>query len=60
MFACWQTYGYFNIVSNIVNKKMVKKQLFLAVLFPIEIGTLSRIISLKLVELLALTGIVVF
>jgi len=30
MFACWPlrdrlTYGYFNIVSNIVNKKMAKK-----------------------------------
>jgi len=30
MFACWQTYGYFNILSNIVNKKMTKKALFLA------------------------------
>ncbi len=29
MFACWLTYGYFNIVYNIVNKKMDKKQLFL-------------------------------
>jgi len=31
MFACWQTYEYFNIVSNIVNKKMTKKALFLAI-----------------------------
>ena len=30
MFACWLTYDYFNIVSNIVNKKMTKKALFLA------------------------------
>jgi hypothetical protein len=28
MFACWQTYRYFNIVSNIVNKKLKKKKLF--------------------------------
>jgi len=28
MFACWQTYRYFNIVSNIVNKKMTKKGFF--------------------------------
>jgi hypothetical protein len=26
--ACWLTYKYFNIVSNIVNKKTAKKQLF--------------------------------
>jgi len=30
MLACWQTYGYFNVVSNNVNKKMTKKALFLA------------------------------
>ena len=35
MLACWplrgrQTCGYFNIVSNIVNKKMTKNALFLA------------------------------
>ena len=29
MFACWQTYVYFNIASNNVNKKMNKKALFL-------------------------------
>jgi len=28
MLACWQTCGYFNIVSNIVNKKMEKKNFF--------------------------------
>jgi len=55
MFACWPlrdrlTYGYFNIVSNIVNKKMAKKQLFLAAFFHSEIGTLSPIISLKRAE----------
>ena len=33
MFACWLTYRYFNIVSNIVNKKMAKKELFLAFRF---------------------------
>jgi len=33
MLACGLTYGYFNIVPNIVNKKMAKKQLFLAALF---------------------------
>ena len=33
MFAVWQIYGYFNIVSNIVNKKTAKKQLFLAFRF---------------------------
>ncbi len=34
---------------------MAKKQLFLAALFPIEIRTLSRIISLKCAELFLLT-----
>ena len=29
MLACWLTYWYFNIVSNIVNKKTNKKALFL-------------------------------
>ena len=33
MLAFWQTYRYFNIDSNIVNKKMAKKQLFLAFRF---------------------------
>ncbi len=28
MLACWHTYMYFNIVSNIVNKKMAKNQFF--------------------------------
>ena len=56
MLACWQTYRYFNIDSNIVNKKMPKKKLFLVTFFPIEIGTLSPIISLKHAEFLALMG----
>jgi hypothetical protein len=30
MLACWLTYGYFSVFSNIVNKKMNKKALFLA------------------------------
>jgi hypothetical protein len=30
MLAFWQTYGYFNVFSNNVNKKMNKKALFLA------------------------------
>ena len=30
MLAYWQTYGYFNVFSNIVNKKTNKKALFLA------------------------------
>ena len=30
MFACWQTYVYFNVLSNSVNKKTNKKALFLA------------------------------
>jgi len=55
MFACWQTYGYFNIVSNIVNKKTVKKHFFLAALFHSEIRTLSPIISLKRAEFFWLT-----
>ncbi len=33
MLACWLTYWYFNIVSNIVNKKMSKKQFFLLPFF---------------------------
>jgi len=38
MFAFRQTYGYFNIISNIVNKKTAKKQLFfLAAFFHSEI-----------------------
>jgi len=57
MFAYWQTYGYFNIVSNIVNKKMTKHALFLDAFFPIEIGTLYNIIFLKHAEFLALKGI---
>jgi len=32
MLACWQTYVYFNILSNIVNKKMTKEELFFAAL----------------------------
>jgi len=28
MFACWQTYGYFNIVSNKSQQKMTKILLF--------------------------------
>ena len=30
--ACWLTYWYFNILSNIVNKKTAKNALFLAAL----------------------------
>jgi len=30
MLAFWQTYGYFNVFSNNVNKKTNKKALFLA------------------------------
>ena len=29
MFAYWQIYVYFNVLSNNVNKKMAKKELFL-------------------------------
>jgi len=36
MLAYWQTYVYFNVFSNIVNKKMTKKALFLAHLLPSE------------------------
>jgi hypothetical protein len=62
MLACWPlrdrlTCGYFNIVSNIVNKKMDKKQLFLAALFHSEIRTLAPIISLRRAEFLDLAGI---
>ncbi len=60
MFACWLTYVYFNVFTNNVNKKMNKKQLFLAALFPIEIRTLSHIISLKFADYLMLTGIAAF
>jgi len=28
MLAFWQTFGHFNIITNIVNKKMNKKALF--------------------------------
>jgi len=35
VFAIWLTYVYFNIVSNIVNKKMDKNELFLpAIVWP--------------------------
>jgi len=57
MFACWLTCGYFNVLSNYVNKKMNKKAIFLVILFPIEIRTLSSTISLKRAEFLVLTGI---
>jgi hypothetical protein len=30
MFACWQTYWYFNVISNISQQKNDKKALFLA------------------------------
>jgi len=59
MLACWQTYGYFNIYSNIVNKKNPKITKILATFFSIEIGTISPIIPLKCAEFLALMGIVV-
>jgi len=38
---------------------MTKKELFLAALFPIEIRTISPIISLKCADFLVLTGIAV-
>jgi len=55
MLACWLTCLYFNILSNNVNKKTAKKQIFLAALFYIEIRTISPIISLKRTEFLLLT-----
>jgi len=36
MFAYQLTYGYFNILSNIVNKKMTKNALFLVPLSAVE------------------------
>ncbi len=36
MFAFWLTCGYFNVFSNIVNKKMTKKSTFFAHLLPSE------------------------
>jgi len=60
MFAFWQTYGYFNTFSNNNQLKTAKNALFLVILFPIEIRTISRVISLKRAELLALAGIVGF
>jgi len=56
MFACRQTYEYFNIISNKSQKKTARKAPFLVILFPIEIRTLSPIISLKYAEFLALMG----
>jgi hypothetical protein len=41
-------------------QKNGKKALFLVILFPIEIGTISPIISLKCADFLALMGIVGF
>jgi len=37
MFACWLTYGYFNVFTNNVNKKMNKKALFLATYEELEV-----------------------
>jgi hypothetical protein len=48
---------YFNIFSNKSQKEMTIKAPFGVAFFPIEIGTLSPIISLKHAELLALAGI---
>jgi len=50
--------GILTLFQTKVNKKMAKKGLFLVVLFPIEIRTLSRIIALKSADFLVLTGIV--
>jgi len=38
MLACWQTCGYFSILTNNVNKKMNKKALFLAFRFFVVFG----------------------
>jgi len=40
MFAYWLTYWYFNIISNLVNKKTAKKALFLVILSDVE-GTIN-------------------
>ena len=31
MLACWLTFAYYNIIPNIINKKMTKKQIFWAI-----------------------------
>jgi len=36
MLVCWQTCRHFNILSNIVNKKMTKKALFFSHLLTSE------------------------
>ena len=52
--------GILTYFQTKVNKKTAKKSAFLAALFPIEIRTLSRIISLKFADFLVLTGIAAF
>jgi len=53
MFACWQTYAYYTILSNISQKKTAKKALFIGRPFSIEIRTLSCTITLKHADFLA-------
>jgi len=36
MLACWQTFVYFNVFTNNVNKKTNKKALFLAIMSAAE------------------------
>ena len=45
MFACWLTCGYFNIFSNIVNKKTSEKALFLVIIAtPHELGSRRKLV----------------
>ena len=61
MFACWPlrdrlTFAYYTMLSNkSQEKKRPKSTFFLAALFPIEIRTLSPIISLKRAKIFWLT-----
>ena len=58
MFACWQTYGYFNVITNNVNKKMAKKALFFGQPETVEGNAIERIEQMILRENLALlTGV---
>ena len=49
--------GYFNIIPNKSQEKRAKRHFFGATLYPIEIRTLSRIISLKCADFLVLTPV---
>jgi len=54
MLACWLTYGYFNVDTNNVNKKMAKKGFFLTACHepvrPIRQGSGQAMLRIDIIE----------